>query len=68
MKKNDVRKVKEKLEELEDIEEEFYIEHEELDYIIEISEVEEATKDVRMQDINKQIDIIAKYYKKGSAE
>ncbi|MBP3463076.1 MAG: hypothetical protein J6K45_01140 [Clostridia bacterium] len=68
MKKNDVRKVKEKLEELEDIEEEFYIEHEELDYIIEISEVEEATKDVRMQDINKQIDIIAKYYKKGSTE
>ncbi len=59
-----VKKVQEKLDELESIEEEFYDEHEELDYTIEMSEIEEATKEVKMQNINKQIEVIAKYCKK----
>jgi len=59
-----VKKVQEKLDELESIEEEFYDEHEELDYTIEMSEIEEVTKEVKMQNINKQIEVIAKYCKK----
>ncbi len=57
-------KVQEKLKELELIEEEFYDEHKELDYTIEISEIEELTKEVKIQDINKQIEVIAKHCKK----
>jgi len=57
-------KVQEKLKELELIEEEFYDEHKELDYTIEISEIEELTKEVKIQDINKQIEIISKHCKK----
>jgi len=66
MKENNIQKVKKQLEELKEIEEEFYEEHEELDYMISIKEIEDATKNVKMQDINKQIDVISKYYKKGS--
>lgn len=66
MKEDNVQKVKKQLEELKEIEEEFYDEHEELDYMITIKEIEDATKTVKMQDINKQIDVISKYYKKGS--
>lgn len=68
MKENNIQKVKKQLEELKEIEEEFYEEHEELDYMISIKEIEDATKNVKMQDINKQIDVISKYYKKGSDE
>ena len=66
VKENNIQKVKKQLEELKEIEEEFYEEHEELDYMISIKEIEDATKNVKMQDINKQIDVISKYYKKGS--
>ena len=66
MKENNIQKVKKQVEELKEIEEEFYEEHEELDYMISIKEIEDATKNVKMQDINKQIDVISKYYKKGS--
>lgn len=66
MKEDRVRKVKKQLEELKEIENEFYDEHEELAYVISIAEIEEATKTVKMQDINKQIDVISKYYQKGS--
>lgn len=68
MKKNKIREVENQLEELKEIEDEFYDEHEELAYVINISEIEETTKTVKMQDINKQIDIISQYYKKGSNE
>lgn len=68
MKKNKIREVANQLEELKEIEDEFYDEHEELAYVINISEIEETTKTVKMQDINKQIDIISQYYKKGSNE
>lgn len=68
MKKNKIREVANQLEELKEIEDEFYDEHEELAYVINISEIEEITKTVKMQDINKQIDIISQYYKKGSNE
>ena len=40
---------KKQLEELKEIEEEFYEEHEELDYMISIKEIEDATKNVKMQ-------------------
>lgn len=66
MRESTVGKVKKQLEELKEIENEFYDEHEELAYVISISEIEEATKNVKMQDINKQIDVISKYYKKGN--
>ena len=66
MKENNIQKVKKQLEELKEIEEEFYEEHEELDYMISIKEIEDATKNLTIQDINKTIEVISKYYKKGS--